>query len=344
MSSVTTLPVKKIQNLVTLPWRARPTVGATPVQVIHTENKWRLLRYAARPQGPAYQTPILMVPSLINRHYVLDLMPGKSFVEFLLARGHDVFIIDWGTPGPEDRYLSFERVVATYMGRAIRKCAAFSAAGKVHLMGYCLGATFTSIYAALDDSRLASMVALAPPVAFDDPGMLSQWMRIPTLDLDAIIDAKGNMPWQWMQAAFHMLRPTLTLTKMIGVLDKAEDDTFLEGFRAIETWGNDNVSFPGNCFRDYIQKLYQNNDFAEGRLTLMGRPARLEQITCPLLSVTFKHDNIVPQESSLPLVAKASSADKAQWDLPGGHVGAVIGRKAAKELWPGLSQWWAERD
>jgi hypothetical protein len=112
------------------------------------ENKWKLLRYRARPEGLAYQTPMLLVPSLINRHYVLDLMPGKSFAEFMVKRGFDVYCIDWGTPGDEDRFVTFDDVVDRWLGRAIRVVAKTVPHEKVHLLGYCMGGTLTAIHGA----------------------------------------------------------------------------------------------------------------------------------------------------------------------------------------------------
>ena len=112
--------MKGLPTLVTLPTRPKPPVGTTPADVVHSENKWRLLRYRPGPAGIRYQTPLLLVPSLINRHYVLDLLPGKSFAEAMVAAGHEVYIIDWGTPGPEDRYLSFDDITDHYLGRATR--------------------------------------------------------------------------------------------------------------------------------------------------------------------------------------------------------------------------------
>ncbi|MEM6734193.1 MAG: class III poly(R)-hydroxyalkanoic acid synthase subunit PhaC, partial [Myxococcota bacterium] len=86
--------VKRGRNLFRALRRGRTPVGQTPAVLVHAENKWRLLRY--RSSAPRrFETPIFLVPSLINRHYVLDLAPGRSFAEFLLERGHDVFIIDW---------------------------------------------------------------------------------------------------------------------------------------------------------------------------------------------------------------------------------------------------------
>jgi polyhydroxyalkanoate synthase len=170
---------QRAKNLTTLVQRNKPTVGATPADVVHAENKWRLLRYRPRPEGLAYTTPVLMVPSLINRHYVLDLMPGKSLAEDLVARGHDLYVIDWGTPGPEDRFLSFDDVCDRYLGRAIRVAAQHSETAAVHLLGYCLGGTLAvSVQLALKICRalldLLAAGSLGPRLAD----------RIGTLDLD----------------------------------------------------------------------------------------------------------------------------------------------------------------
>ena len=112
--------MSRLRNLFTLPSR-RPKVAPSAHDVVFRENKWSLLRY--RSEKRRFRTPVLLVPSMINRHYVLDLMPGKSLVEYLVGQGHDVFCIDWGTPGPEDRFLGFDEIVDGYLGRAIRQSA-----------------------------------------------------------------------------------------------------------------------------------------------------------------------------------------------------------------------------
>lgn len=335
---------KRLRNLLGMVTGGKPQVGMTPADVVHRENKWRLLRYRARPSGRAYATPVLLVPSLINRHYVLDLSPGRSFVEYLVGEGHDVFIIDWGTPGDEDRYLTFDDICDRYLGRAVRRAAWIADSDKVHLLGYCLGGTLTTIYAAARPEQVASMVAMAAPIDFDDDGLLSIWTRGPTFDVGAVIDAFGNVPWPLMQASFHMLKPTLELAKKVRLVDRAWDDEFLDGFRAIERWGTDNVSFPGECYRRYINELYRGNALIQGTMRLSGDPARLESIRCPLLVISFEHDHIVPPASAEVLLERVSSGDKHGIRLRGGHVGAVVSRKAAANLWPTLSRWWIERE
>ncbi len=332
-------------NLARRASRGLPDVGQTPHDVIWTENKWRLLRFRpVRPPEERCRTPLLLVPSLINRWYVLDLQPGKSFVEWLVAAGHDVYVIDWGTPTAEDRYLDFDDVCQRYLGRALAKVADAAPDGVAHLLGYCLGGTLTAIHAAANPARVASLVALAAPVDFGHAGTLATWTRAPGFDVDALVDGFGNVPWPLMQASFHMLKPTANLTKLVSLAERAWDDEFLDGFLATEKWGNDNVSFPGECYRRYIHELYQGNRLVGGTLRLAGRPARLDAIDCPVLAVTFEHDHIVPVASAAPLIDLVASPDKARLHLDGGHVGAVVSRKASKTLWPQLSRWWADRD
>lgn len=335
--------MKGLLNLVTLGSR-RPKVGQTPCDEVHRENKWRLLRYRARPQGTAFKTPVLLVPSLINRHYVLDLMPQKSFAEYLVAQGHDTFIIDWGTPGPEDRYLGFDDVCDRYLGRAIRIAASYGAHGTTHVLGYCLGGILAAIHTAVRPEKVASLAVLAAPVRFHDDGLLSAWTRTRGFSVEAMVDAFGNVPWQLMQGAFHLLRPTLTLSKLVTVVDRAWNDEFLDSFLALETWGNDNVSFPGRCYQEYVDGLYRADGLVNRTFRLSGLPVELEKIRCPTMVVTFEHDNIVPWRSAAELVDLVGAADKQQLHLPGGHVGAVVSKSAAKGLWPKLSAFWAQRD
>lgn len=335
----------RLKNLASLITRPKPPVGTTPADVVHRENKWRLLHYRANPNAPKkYDTPILMVPSLINRHYVMDLLPGKSMAEDLVKMGHDVYCIDWGTPSDEDRFVTFDDVCDKYLGRAIRKVAATSPRNKTHVLGYCLGGTLSVVHAAARPEHIASLLLLAAPVSFAEAGPMAVWTRSPDFKVRDIVDGFGNVPWQLMQGAFHMLRPTLTLAKAVGVIDRAANDEFLDGFLALETWGNDNVSFPGACYEEYIERLYRGDALMNDTMTLSAIPAKLSNIEMPVCSIVFGHDNIVPKESAAPLIARISSPDKLLLELPGGHVGAVVSKAAQKNLWPKMSAYWAMRD
>ncbi len=334
---------RRLANLSGLAGRARPPVGQTPHDCVFEENKWRLLRYRSA-VAPRWRRPVLLVPSLINRHYVMDLLPGKSLAAYLVAEGHDVFVVDWGTPGDEDRFLGFDDVAGRYLDRALRRTARIAGADRAHVLGYCLGGTLAVVHAAVQQGRIASLALLAAPVRFEDDGPLSAWTRSATFRPDAVVRAFGNVPWQLLQGAFHMIRPTLGLSKSVALLDRAWNDEFLDGFLALETWGHDNVSFPGACFEKYIVELYKRDALVKGELRLLGRPARLSAITCPVYVVTFAHDGIVPHESARVLLDHVTSLDKHHLHLAGGHVGAVVSRAASKGLWPALATFFRDRD
>lgn len=319
-----------------------PLTGQTPHSVVWSENKWRLLRFA--PQTKTFATPILMVPSLINRWYVLDLGPERSLIEWLVAKGHEVYCIDWGTPGPEDRYLTWDDIGGRYLGRAVRQACRTSEVDDVHVLGYCLGGTLATAYVAAFPDQVKSLLALAAPIDFSQAGIMTTWTRVPTFDVRSLLEAFGNVPHQLMQVSFNMLRPTLKAAKAVSVLDRAWDDEFMDGFLATEKWGNDNVSFPGECYAQYIEQLYRGNRLVEGEFAVLGRPARLSAIECPLLAIAFTDDHIVPVPSAQPLIDLASSRDKQLLVDRGGHVGAVVSRKAAQRLWPALQTFWAQRD
>src|SRR6266498_2624591 len=117
-------------------------------EVVATENKLRLLRYHPVVEQP-YPVPLLIVPSLINRYYLFDLAPSKSLVEYLVGRGIDVYMLDWGVPGPEDRSTTFDHYITGYLRRAVQQVRSLSGQGRINLLGYSIGGTFTAMFSAL---------------------------------------------------------------------------------------------------------------------------------------------------------------------------------------------------
>lgn len=322
-------------------------VGRTPYQIPLTENKYRLLRFHRPDEEPRCRPgtmPVLLVPSLINKWYVLDLLPEQSFAAFLLEQGHDVYIIDWGTPGPEDRYLELDHYIERYLARCVRTILRLSGAPQVHLLGYCLGGTLSTIYAALHPQMVRSKIALAAPIGFKDDGLLSVWMNTKNFNVDLLADAFGNIPWPLMQASFYMLKPTLQLAKTVNLFDRVDNEGWLRVFAAIETWGNDNVSFPGGAFRKYINDLYRSNGLVEGRLNVGGRAVRLEALCSPLMVVSFAHDHIVPEQSARCLLDLAGSEIKEDVVQAGGHVGAMVGKRAREGIWSQMSTFFKRFD
>src|SRR5215211_5385511 len=122
---------------------AQADTGQTPKATVWTKNKAKLYRY--EPEKPKkYPVPILIVYALINRSYVLDLIPGNSFIEYLVGEGFDVYMLDWGIPGDEDKDMSFEHYVLDYLPRAAKKVMRISGSEEFTLFGYCMGGTMSA--------------------------------------------------------------------------------------------------------------------------------------------------------------------------------------------------------
>ena len=322
--------------------RPTPYVGQTPCDVVYRENKLRLLHYHQQVKN-VQPIPLLIVSPMINRYYVLDLKPGRSLVEYLLQRGIDVYMLDWGIPGPEDRHLTWDHFIQVYLHHCIERVADAAQGQRISLLGYCMGGTMATIYAALHPGQVKNLINLAAPVNFKDDGLLTIWTDKAYFNVDKLVDVLGNVPAGWMQSAFQMLRPTGQISKMVNFLDRMHDEDFVDLFLAMEQWVNDNVPFPGEAFRQYVKDCYQENLLVQRKLRIDNQGVDLQNITCALLVIVAEKDHICPPASGAILLDLVASLDKELIALPGGHVGIVSGSGAYKYLWPTLGEWLVKR-
>ena len=320
------------------PWPSAPALAQTPRDVFPLEGGAQLFRFrSAARSGTRPATPFLLIPSLINRWYVLDLRPGASLVEALVGAGFDVWCLDWGIPEAEDRYLDWEAVLAR-LGRAARRVRRETGAERIGVLGYCMGGTLTTIYAAQHADEIAALVTLAAPIDFLRGGQLRCMVEPQWFDADAIADAGNVVPHQ-MQAGFTALRPTLELGKWMSMPDLATDAKAREAFLALDEWAGDNIPFPAEAYRRYIKEMYQGNQLVEGTHRVGGKSVDLGAIKCPTLVITASRDQICPPPAATALLDHVGSKDADILEVPGGHVGAVVGSKAAREMYPALIRW-----
>lgn len=319
-----------------------PTVAQTPADVAYTENKLRLLHYraVAKQRSPI---PVLIVPSIINRYYVLDLKPGRSLVEYLRDHGYDVWMIDWGTPGPEDRFVTFDYHIDGYLLNCVREVLDTTEQQKLSLLGYCIGGVLTTVFTALHNEYVQNLINLSAPIDFCDDGLLSLWTRKAYFPVDLIMDTYGNMPSWLLQTSFKWLRPTTDLRNQWQVWERLDHLERLDDFRALNHWVEDNVSVPGETYRKFVKDCYQENLLVQNRMQINGRTVNLKDIRCPLLNIVARHDHICPPDSASALNDRVSSKDATLYTLHGGHVGAIVGREATHDLWPKLNEWLAAR-
>jgi polyhydroxyalkanoate synthase subunit PhaC len=312
----------------------------SPYSVVHRDGTARLLRF--RPaSGEPSGVPILLIPSLINRWYVLDLRDGSSLVQALVAAGFDTWCLDWGAAEDEDRYLTWVDVLDR-LHRAVRRVCRNTGHAKIGMLGYCMGATLTTIFTALHPDRAAAVVNLAGPIDFSEAGILGKLTEAAHFDVDAISDA-GNVHPRQMQSGFTSMRPTSQIGKWIALMDRGQDPEFVRAFTALETWAGDNIAFPAEAYRTYIDELYQRNLLIQGEMFVGGRRVDLGAIDCPVLVVVTERDTICPPPAALALIDACGSQDTHVVRVPGGHVGGVVGSRAPKVTYPAISDWFAQK-
>jgi len=319
------------------PWSWPVPLAPTPRDVVATFGGSKLVRFRAGNASKLSAPPLLVVPSMINRWYVVDLREGASLVSALVSGGLDVWCLDWGVPEDEDRHLAWDDVVRRLehaMGRVRRE----TSARRASVLGYCMGGTLAAIATALSPERVSALVNLAGPIDFSQGGLLAQLVAPHHFDVDAIA-AAGNVAPMQMQSGFWALRPTGQIAKWFGLADRGGDPAFREAFDALETWASDNVPFPAAAYVTYIRELYQKNLLVRGEHAVRGKRVDLAEISCPVLTVVADKDTICPPEAALALNAKAGSKVKDVVAVPGGHVGAVVGSKAQKTLYPKVVDW-----
>jgi polyhydroxyalkanoate synthase len=140
-----------------------------------------------------------------------------------------------------------------------------------------------------------------------------------------------------MQAGFTALRPTLALAKLVGWIDRLDQPGAVAAFNALESWASDNVPFPGAAYATYMRELYQENALAHGRHAVAGQRVDLGRITCPVLTVCAAGDTICPPDAATALNDCCGAQERHVLQVPGGHVGAVVGARAARELYPAIA-------
>lgn len=322
----------------------RTRVGATPHDVVLERGTFRLLRY--RRATPATQrTPLLLCYALVNRPYILDLQPDKSVVAQYVARGFDVYLIDWGVPRPEDHGLGLGDYVSGFLDEAVRHVLRAHDVARLHLLGYCMGGTMGAIYAALEPERVATLTLLAAPIAFDGrESLLQLWADQRAFDVDAFIDTHGNCPAWFLQGCFLWMKPVQNIVeRSTSLWEQMGDPDNLPAYFAMERWINDNIPVAGETFREFVKKLYQGDQLVRGRLRLGGRAVDLGRVTCPLLLLTASGDHLVPPASTEGIRPHVRSAEVESLSVDAGHVGLVVGGKAQRTLWPAATRWLAER-
>jgi polyhydroxyalkanoate synthase len=320
-------------------------VAPTRSEVVAYRGRARLLCYRSTLEPSATsRTPLLLIPSLIGRYYLFDLLSRKSFVSFFAQQGFDLFVIDWGTPSPADRDISLaqhiEEYVSYFVTEALRGRFFGSATPGIHLMGYSLGGVMAASFASIQPKKISSLTLLSTPIDLSLSGNVGRSIRAGRRAIDAMLRVFGEMPSWAIQGGFHWLTPASFWGDAARIM-LSGDNTSKEELAALQRWLHDAVPIPKATYHEIVHKIYLENALIQDQFVVGGRAVRLQDIQSPTLLVTADDDHICPAISSLALRGKTSGPVETLM-IPGAHTAAALG--AADILWPHLADWFRGQD
>jgi polyhydroxyalkanoate synthase len=316
--------------------------GVTAKEAIYREDKLVVYRFKGE-RPPTAKVPILIVYALVNRPYMVDLQDDRSLVKNLLARGEDVYLIDWGYPDGADRWLTLDDYINGYIDRSVDAVARHAGVKRINLLGICQGGAFSLCYAATHAEKVRNLITMVTPVDFHTPdNMLSNWTR--EMDVDLFVDTLGNVPADLMNLCYLMLKPVrLNQQKYIGLVDILDNKAELENFLRMEKWIFDSPDQAGEAFRQFIKDFYQGNKLVRGGLKIGPHEVHLGNITMPVLNIFAEQDHLVPPSASRVLGEHVGTDDYTQVAFRGGHIGIYVSGRAQREVPGTIHEWLAAR-
>jgi polyhydroxyalkanoate synthase len=295
---------------------------------------------------------VLIVPAWIMKYYILDLSPRNSLVRFLVENGFTVFMISWKNPTPEYRNFGLEDYRELGVDAAIGAINEIIPGRAIHAAGYCLGGTLLSIAAAWRGrdcpACLRSVTLLAAQTDFTEAGELTLFINESQVAfLEDMMWRGGLLGTAQMAGAFQILRANDLLWSRV-VRD------YLIGERAapndLMSWNADATRMPYRMHSDYLRRLFLDNDLAEGRYQVEGRPVALSDLHEPMFVVGTQRDHVAPWKSTYKIHFLAN-VDITYVLTSGGHNAGIVappaeeGRsyqvltKRASDLYLGPDEW-----
>lgn len=305
------------------------------------EGTTRLRDYGAlSPEALAGQ-PILCVPSLVNRAYILDLMEGQSLLRWLASpqEGRPAlrpFLVDWDAPGEAERRFTLTDYVCGRLEAALDRVLALTGQKPV-LLGYCMGGLLALALALRRQEDLSGLILMATPWDFhagDEPGSARRQAEAlaRALPLQApALDGLGELPVDMVQSLFTLLDPMTAVRKFQAFALMPPDSAKARAFVALEDWLNDGTALAAPVAREAIGLWYGQNTPAAGQWRIAGRVVDPSALRLPTLALVPQGDRIVPPGSAKALAAAIPGCELKV--PPVGHIGMVVSGRAKEEVW-----------
>jgi len=273
-------------------------LAVTPGKVVFQNELIQLIQYAPATEE-VYERPLLIVPPWINKYYILDLVPEKSFVKWAVAQGFTVFLVSWVNPDARLAQKTFEDYMHEGILAAIDAVIRQTGSPKINALGYCVGGTLLAatlaFMAAKGDDRVASASFLAAQVDFSEAGDLLVFIDDTQLKaLEEMMAEQGYLDGSRMAAVFNMLRPRDLIWPYVV-------NNYLLGKKPFPFdllfWNADSTRLPAANHAFYLREFYHLNRLAKGEMQLGGVRLDLSRVKIPIYELFTKEDHIAPAAS-----------------------------------------------
>lgn len=319
-------------------------VGFSEKEAVYKEDKVTLYRFKSNVEK-TLNIPLLMVYALVNRPFMVDLQEGRSLVANLLNLGLDVYLIDWGYPTRADRWLTLDDYLNGYVNNCVDFIRKKHELEQINLLGICQGGTFSLCYSSLYPEKVKNLITMVAPIDFKMPKSLLNMrggcsLGSEAIDIDLMVDALGNIPGDFLNLEFLMLKPLqLGYQKYLDFPNIMENEDKLLNFMRMEKWIFDSPDQAGETYRQFMKDFYQENKLIKGEVMIGDKQVNLANLTMPILNIYAEKDHLVPPESSLALEKYINNEDYTVKGFPVGHIGIYVSGRVQQALPPTIVDW-----
>ncbi len=307
------------------PFEVGENLAATPGKVVFRNDLMELIQYEPQTET-VFETPLLLSPPWINKYYIMDLAPGRSFVEWAVTHGHTVFAISYRNPDATLRDVALDDYLLQGPRIALDVISDVTGASQTNVVGLCLGGTLTAMLLAYlsdqGDDRVHSATLLNTLVDFDEPGQLGVFTDPETIaGLEQRMAERGYLDGAEMARTFDLLRANdLIWNYVASNWLMGEDPPAFD----ILAWNSDSTRLPAAMHSFYLRSCYVENALAQGELELAGTRLRLEDVTTDAYVLAAKEDHIAPWRSSYR-TTQLLRASKVRFVLSSsGHIAGIV--------------------
>lgn len=298
-------------------------------------------------QENLYSVPVVLVPPLMVITSILDLMPGHSLADTLVQNGFNTYLVDFGKPDNLDLRLKIDDYVLNFLYRAINTAKKHSSSDYVTLLGYCLGGTFSIIYASCSlDIRndVKNVINIAGPIDLRHLLFFNLLFKPFKKEWFAIVDKFGYIPKELLTFIFKVSDPIGYLRRPLHIINKSWDRDFLVKYQALSDFFSNFQNLPGASFKQAFD-IIQSNGLISGKLKLMDGTVsvNLENFRANLLAFGGSRDTFIPADSVRAIEKHISSKDFQYVELPFGHVSIMGSERARNAIWKMSVDWLKER-